>query len=970
MQCDEESAASPPKDLTSKRLASSIGKVIARGRSLSVGRKKIGIDLESQIEPKQSQSKRSKSIHSKLQKPTKQQSSKKQSKLRSASVDTKTKRSNRGKSKSSSRSISAARMQPKKKCDSLNDQKAEFLQSSEKPRKKKVKCIVCRQRLSKGQCVEYLDLYFCPDSDGQVSCFRCAKCQCPLNQLPAEDIRVCNAQVMTNSRGSVVQCGHCCSKTTSETDRTPTKAEGAETEQVTEEKAHPFVAETPPPKTCASCKGDFFSYNGEIQVLGEHTYHSACLKRESLKQSGQSMSGLYSASSSFSAEDSPVEAAQKMSEKLVVKLSILDELRNQREYLTATFFEWPNKQESIARMKENEQSRRMEKFLKNDDSQLDLSLEIVYELDPSAFGNPNYSGHHFSAVDINGDHRYSPRKTTVAFPIDLEVDKHGRICTDLTAEMQWIGQPNPSTLEHVSSTVAIEPFPYEDSSACKIMNQMWRYEFNGVYHEFQFSVPFKSKSPSLDISKGDEINLSECRFDVFLDQEQHSLQLKMPEQDPMKFNNSRSTSNLTASINSMPSSGDNWESRADQLMHEVDNLNDLDLRQLKTNRIVCTSVPPEMSLTRNSSDRICHAPNHGKFDPDGDEITNVSELLSVARSGEHHAISLPKVIHIKARKENSDDGTGLSLIESHGSSVVAEVSKSGLFSSRLNEGAVVLAINGCPVRNPKHFMRLFKDADCKVTIMASDEPPVPGSIFTVVRKEKDSLPDILSLRSNPEDTADTLGISFEMVNDLVRVREVSPYGIFANSSISKGDICLMVDGVAATNLQSAVRALAFARGAISLLTFPLQNLWSNLMDLMISDEYNRNWRGSVCELSHRGHPISIHFDYISGLCFEKTTCIEKADVYKMNTIIERVMDMLIQSIKICREQTNQRGSSVHSTTRTRSISVSASGSMKGRSDVYRRALIKLEEMKASGKLSKKDYADAKHALMNVAIQPN
>ena len=205
MQCDEESAASPPKDLTSKRLASSIGKVIARGRSLSVGRKKIGVDLESQIEPKQNQSKRSKSIHPKLQKPTKQQSTKKQSKLRSASVDTKTNRSNRGKSKSSSRSISVARMHSKKKGASLNDQKVEFLQSSEKSRKKKVKCIVCRQRLSKGQCVEYLDLYFCPDSDGQVSCFRCAKCQCQLNQLPSEDIRVCNAQVMTNSRGSVVQ---------------------------------------------------------------------------------------------------------------------------------------------------------------------------------------------------------------------------------------------------------------------------------------------------------------------------------------------------------------------------------------------------------------------------------------------------------------------------------------------------------------------------------------------------------------------------------------------------------------------------------------------------------------------------------------------------------------------------------------------------------------------------------------------
>ena len=204
MQCDEESAASPQKDLAPNRLASSIGKVIGRGRSLSIGRKKIGIDLESK-ELKQNRSKRSKSIHRQLQRTTKQQTKRKQTILRSVSVDPKTKRSSRDKRKSTNRSTSLARMQSKKTCATFNTQKSEFLQSSEKPRKKKVKCIVCRQRLSKGQCVEHLDLYFCSGSDGLTSCFQCAKCQCELNRLPAEDIRVCNAQVMTNSRGSVVR---------------------------------------------------------------------------------------------------------------------------------------------------------------------------------------------------------------------------------------------------------------------------------------------------------------------------------------------------------------------------------------------------------------------------------------------------------------------------------------------------------------------------------------------------------------------------------------------------------------------------------------------------------------------------------------------------------------------------------------------------------------------------------------------
>jgi S1-C subfamily serine protease len=39
-----------------------------------------------------------------------------------------------------------------------------------------------------------------------------------------------------------------------------------------------------------------------------------------------------------------------------------------------------------------------------------------------------------------------------------------------------------------------------------------------------------------------------------------------------------------------------------------------------------------------------------------------------------------------------------------------------------------------------------------------------------------------------------------MVKGLVRVQEVSANGIFANTEISPGDVCLMVDGVPATLL--------------------------------------------------------------------------------------------------------------------------------------------------------------------------
>eukprot|EP00804_Cyclotella_cryptica_P009447 CCRYP_017780-RB/>CCRYP_017780-RB protein AED:0.01 eAED:0.01 QI:1656/1/1/1/0.5/0.33/3/381/893 len=877
------------------------------------------------------------------------------------------------------RSTSVSRMPSKKNATNRADKstapKPEFLPSTVKPRKKKVKCIVCRKRLSKSNCIEHMDLYFCAGSDGHNSCFQCVKCHFGLDQLIGEDanVRLSGCQVISNARGSIVQCGECAKATWNPVSPDVTEsAEAVKTEDDSIRQTDDTIDGSPRMIVCASCKGDFCDYKGEIQVMGENTYHSACLRRESLKQSGLFAGSFALGANSADEEMTPADAASKLAEKVVVKLSVEEGVRGEREYLSAIFFKWPDKNSSLSEIKETEKVKRMEKFLRNDDSPIDLSLEICYELDAQAFGNPNYSGH-FSSNGIICNHKYSPRKTSVEIPIDLDVDEDGRIATDLVAELQWVDRFNTISPEHFSSTLTLEPFPFEGNAVKKVMNQMWRYEQNGLYHEFTFSCPFKSDLLSWEIVEGDQLDLTECRFDVFIDQSEQESAVEMPQNDPLKDREGFRMSKLTSSVTS--TEGCDWESRAEQLMSDVDSL-----RELGPTRKLSQSLPPEKCTDMLSSNAFCNCPppsqrdqSVAKLDPDGDEITNVSELLSVARSGGHLGVTLPRIVHIKARKDLEDDDTGLSLIQANGSCVVAEVSKAGLFSTKLSQGSVVLSINGRPVRSPRHFMRLFKDADNKITIMASDSPPIPGSVYSVVRKEKGYLPDFERWKSNPEDTSDALGISFEMINGLVRVREVCSDGIFADSLISAGDVCLMIDGVPATNLNTAVRALALARGATSLLTFSLHNLWSNLMDLMISDEYTRCWRGSECELtSESKHLINVHFDSVSGLCFEETQGSEimKSDLSKMNTIIKRVMDMLIQSIQVCREPSDSRSSRGSSCCRTHSISVSPNGSVKGRSDVYRRALIKLEEMKASGKLSTKDYNDAKHALASVAIQSN
>ena len=80
--------------------------------------------------------------------------------------------------------------------------------------KLKINCIICRQRLYPGDYIGFSNLHFCGGSLGSSSCFRCAMCQCQLDEFllandnDGNDI-LNGTQVVTNARGSIIQCGKC-----------------------------------------------------------------------------------------------------------------------------------------------------------------------------------------------------------------------------------------------------------------------------------------------------------------------------------------------------------------------------------------------------------------------------------------------------------------------------------------------------------------------------------------------------------------------------------------------------------------------------------------------------------------------------------------------------------------------------------------------------------------------------------------
>lgn len=346
------------------------------------------------------------------------------------------------------------------------------------------------------------------------------------------------------------------------------------------------------------------------------------------------------------------------------------------------------------------------------------------------------------------------------------------------------------------------------------------------------------------------------------------------------------------------------------------------------------------------------------LDPDREQNSNFSELLSVA-SCVNSTIALPSITYLKIEKKEFDEEIGLSLLEKNGATIVAEVSKSGLFAdTQIKEGCEILAINGQCVRTPRSFIRIMKDCVGKVTIMMSDSPSPPGSRF-VVKKHKST--GFGRLAEESEDI--TLG----EVNGLVRVQDIAADGVFIGSPISKGDICLSVDGVPAVSDGVATRALGRSQSIVAMLVFSLPGFWKSLVEFIIDEKYNRWWKKDTQCILLWGNedctPITLTFDEQTGLCKADDNEENEIDLKYMNIIISRVMKLLTESIKAYRSAPKKgvRGSS-------RSLSVSAPGQMKNRSDVYRRALIKLDEMKENGTLSAKDYEAGKRALAQVAIQ--
>ncbi|KAL7542630.1 hypothetical protein ACHAXR_011942 [Thalassiosira sp. AJA248-18] len=848
-------------------------------------------------------------------------------------------------------------------------------------KRRRRKCLVCRQIIpieeeedGKGtrMMIRYMDFYFC--SNG--TCFRCTSCNCDLGATITNnenntneneedevddgdhddhDVRSSGIQIISNARGSIVECGECAKKVRG----LSTTTEGL-----------PLLSHD---EVEGSLRGSS-SLKQSIHFDDSDDPLMMAVVEESSHSNGGGGGGDHAVHLT--------RAAKRLAQKAAVKLNLVASSgrSSENEHLSSLYF-MQSEENSMSISKLQHQQKQQQED-ENSDEKNNLITKVLYELDSDAFGNPNYDGYFCSVTNFDDGQDVPPRTTHVALPKLTSDEIDGSISTVLEVDLQ-LGvdddESSPSNCSVVDgilprrmgpAMLSIEPFrslTINKDTVMKVLRQTWEYkaEEENVTYKFTFVVPFKKIYISWEIDEGDELDLMQCQLEVTVEYDPPQEEEEAPEEPkkPVEEEVDEMGEPEKANVNLDSDHAIPVISTVNEVVHEDGEEDSLDVDSMPGEVYVKTLSIDSTVTTVGCPSSLILSRKHLTLDPDRDENDNFSELLSVA-SCINSIIALPSITYVKINKGEDDEEIGLSLIEKNGATVVVEVSKSGLFAnSKIKEGCEILAINGQCVRGPRSVMRIMKDTVGKVLIIVSDSPSPPGSRFVV--KKHFSMG--LFGKKNSDSATNSQDITFEMINGLVRVRDISENGIFSESPISKGDIILSVDGVPALSDDVATRAMGRSQSIVAMLIFSLPDFWKSIVEFIIDEKYNRWWkRDSKCILLWGDEDctsITLSFDVKSGLCKAEGNWENEIDLKDMNAILDRVMKLLTDSMQAYRTipKARVRESS-------RSLSVTPSGRMMNGSDVYRRALIKLDEMRENGTISRKDYEAGRHALAQVAIQ--
>ena len=172
---------------------------------------------------------------------------------------------------------------------------------------------------------------------------------------------------------------------------------------------------------CGECAGKGMILRPTVPSLDEEAEETQSIHLDDSYREGEAMESSCPVSSGLGGGDHLMAAVKRLAEKASVKLSLAngstDEDEEHNKHLSTLFF------------MQNEESKQTNKR-----SAPELTTKLIYELDSDAFGNPNYDGYSCSINNFD-DVETTPRMITVALPKLRSDEIDGSISKELGVDL-------------------------------------------------------------------------------------------------------------------------------------------------------------------------------------------------------------------------------------------------------------------------------------------------------------------------------------------------------------------------------------------------------------------------------------------------------------------------------------------------------------------------------------------------------
>jgi len=316
-----------------------------------------------------------------------------------------------------------------------------------------------------------------------------------------------------------------------------------------------------------------------------------------------------------------------------------------------------------------------------------------------------------------------------------------------------------------------------------------------------------------------------------------------------------------------------------------------------------STPPPSSSIPKTTALTVAHersmtAPTNGASENDTTGVPPPSSSAMIVGGG-LEPFTIPSVLSCTVVKSSPSEKVGLAFRKATGTVVVEKIVPGSAFDgTALRPGHECLSINGRRLRSARRAAEIVRESGEGLTLVASDAPRPPGTMYTMISLEGHDLRPRgsgggSSTRGGGGGDATTIaGMHFRMKHGLVQLERADDGSPIRSTSMRAGDYVLAFNGNVLRSASDAVEvleseaeaaaspdAVGFGTGAIPVLYFNMRQLRVSLVDKVIGDLWKKEWSdsydecivrggrdGSVSSNSNSNDPLTLRFDEDEGLC--------------------------------------------------------------------------------------------------------